>query len=207
MRRTKAEAEATRQQILCAAERVFFRKGVSNATMEEVAKAAGVTRGAVYWHFANKIDVFMELYKSVPLPQEDMIAQELESEDADVLAVVERAAADWLDTLAIDEQRQRILTILLRCDYSGEFAPVLEKQQNVDDDHKCKLESALTRAATKGQLSACWTPKSAASALRWMMKGLCSEWLLHGRRFDLAREGRDGVQRMIASLRPEKRTS
>ncbi|MDR6756751.1 TetR/AcrR family acrAB operon transcriptional repressor [Mycoplana sp. BE70] len=207
MRRTKAEAEATRQQILCAAERVFFRKGVSTATMEDVAKAAGVTRGAIYWHFANKTALFMELYKSVPLPQEDMVARELESEDADVLAVVERAAAGWLDALSTDEQRQRILTILLRCDYSGEFAPVLEKQQHVDDDHMCKLESALTRAAAKGQLGACWTPKSASSALRWMMKGLCSEWLLYGRRFDLAREGREGVRRMIASLRPEKNIS
>ena len=201
MRRTKAEAEATRRQIICAAERVFFKKGVSNATMEDVAKAAGVTRGAIYWHFANKTALFMELYKSVPLPQEDMVARELESDDADVFAVVERAAAEWLDALASDEQRQRILTILLRCDYSGEFAPVLEKQQHVDDDHKCKLESALARVASKGQLSACWTPESAASALRWMMKGLCSEWLLCGRRFDLAGKGRENLRRLIESLR------
>ena len=201
MRRTKAEAEATRRQIIGAAERIFFEKGVSNATMQDVARAAGVTRGAIYWHFANKTAIFLELYKSVPLPQEDMVARELESDDADVLAVVEWAAADWLHTLAGDEQRQRILTILLRCDYSGEFAPVLEKQQQVDDEHMCKLERAFTRAAAKGQLSACWTPKSASSALRWMMKGLCSEWLLYGRRFDLAGEGREGLRRLVESLR------
>ncbi|MBD9373024.1 TetR family transcriptional regulator [Rhizobium sp. ARZ01] len=204
MRRTKAEAEATRKQLLCAAERVFFVKGVSTATMEEVAKAAGVTRGAIYWHFANKTDLFMELYKSVPLPQEDMVAGELASEDADVLSVVERVAGEWLDTLARDEQRQRILSILLRCDYIGELAAVLEKQQQVDDEHMFSLESAFARAAGKGQLNPCWSPKTASSALRWMMKGLCSEWLLFGRRFDLAREGREGLRRMIESLRPAK---
>lgn len=204
MRRTKAEAEETRQQIICAAEHVFFKKGVSNATMEDVAHAAGVTRGAIYWHFANKTDLFMELYKSVPLPQEDMVARELESQDADVLTIVERVAGEWLDTLARDEQRQRILSILLRCDYTGELAAVLEKQQQVDDAHMRTLVTAFGHAAERGEIAAGWTPRSVASALRWTMKGLCTEWLLFGRRFDLAVEGREGLRRLFQSLQPAK---
>ena len=39
MRRTKAEAKETRQQILLAAERVFYEKGVAHASMEDVARA------------------------------------------------------------------------------------------------------------------------------------------------------------------------
>ncbi|MCV3736690.1 TetR family transcriptional regulator [Rhizobium sp. TRM96647] len=201
MRRTKAHAEATRQQILHAAERVFFEKGVSNASMEEVALAAGVTRGAIYWHFANKSDLFMELYKSVPLPQEDMIARELEVEGVDVFAVIERMAAEWLEVLAKDEQRQRILSILLRCDYGGELAPVLAQQQQVFDEHVRILEKAFARAAETGKLDRCWTPRALASSFCWMMKGLCVEWLLFGRRFDLAAEGRDGLSRFIRGLR------
>ena len=45
-RRTKEEAQATRVQILDAAERVFHAQGVSRASLAEVAKAAGVSRGA-----------------------------------------------------------------------------------------------------------------------------------------------------------------
>lgn len=201
MRRTKADAEATRQQILAAAERVFFEKGVSNASMEEVAIAAGVSRGAIYWHFANKTDLFMELYKSVPLPQEDMIARELEVEGADVFAVIERMAAEWLDVLSHDEQRQRILSILLRCDYGGELAPVLVQQQQVFDEHVRILEMAFARTAEKGQLNSSWTPRSLATAFCWMMKGLCVEWLLFGRRFDLSVEGREGLARFMRGLR------
>ena len=59
MRRTKAEAEETRQAILAAAERVFFKKGVANSSLDEVAAAAGVTRGAIYWHFSSKTDLFI----------------------------------------------------------------------------------------------------------------------------------------------------
>ncbi|MDX3925115.1 MAG: TetR family transcriptional regulator [Shinella sp.] len=200
MRRTKAEAKETRRQIISAAERVFFTKGVSNATLEDVAHAAGVTRGAIYWHFANKTDLFLELYNSVPLPQEDMIDRELESVDADVLAVIEKAASEWLQLLSHDEQRQRILTILLRCDYSGELAMMLDKQQQVDELHMRSLEKAFARAVETGQLRDCWTPKSAASALRWMIKGICTEWLLFGRRFDVAKEGKEGLKRLLGSF-------
>lgn len=52
-RRTKEEAEETRIQILDAAERVFYDKGVSRASLAEIASDAGVSRGAIYWHFEN----------------------------------------------------------------------------------------------------------------------------------------------------------
>ncbi|WP_331372842.1 TetR family transcriptional regulator [Sinorhizobium chiapasense] len=201
MRRTKADAEATRQKILNAAERVFYAKGVSNTTLEEVAKAAGVTRGAIYWHFANKTDLFLALYDAVPLPQEDMIAREIETEASDTLAIVESATVDWLETLARDEQRQRILAIMLRCDYDSDMSAVLVRQKEIDERHDAVLELAFARALERGQLQANWTPASAARALRWLMMGLCTEWLLFGRRFDLAAEGRDALKRLFTSFR------
>ena len=129
MRRTKAEAEETRNSILHAAERVFFEKGVSNASLDDVAKAAGVTRGAIYWHFSNKTDLFLELYNTVNLPLEDMIARNVEQPAADVLCYIEKSAGDWLDELAVDEHRQRIFSILLRCAYTGDLQPVLESSR------------------------------------------------------------------------------
>lgn len=203
MRRTKADAEATRQKILSAAERVFYAKGVSNTTLEEVAKEAGVTRGAIYWHFSNKTDLFLALHDAVPLPQEDMIAEEIEAESADTLAIVEGAMGAWLDILAADEQRQRILTIMLRTNYDGDLSEVLTRQKDLDEHHNALLELAFSRALAKGQMQDSWTPKSATRALHWMMLGLCTEWLLFGRRFDLTTEGREGLRRLFSSFRIE----
>ena len=107
---------------------------------------------------------------------------------------------DWLDHLSQDTQRQRILAILLRCDYSGDLEAMLNEQQQVDDEHMKALEMAFAAAAANGQLTPCWTPGSAASALRWMMKGLCTEWLLYGRRFDIARQGKEGLRRLFQSF-------
>src|SRR5690606_41278730 len=67
-RRTKAEAEATREAILDAAEEVFIENGVSRATLEQIARRAGVTRGAVYWHFKDKNDLFTAMINRVRLP-------------------------------------------------------------------------------------------------------------------------------------------
>jgi AcrR family transcriptional regulator len=58
MRRTRAEAEQTREAILAAAIEVFLERGVSRATFDQIARAAGVTRGAVYWHFRDKQEIF-----------------------------------------------------------------------------------------------------------------------------------------------------
>ncbi|OHV80563.1 TetR family transcriptional regulator [Ensifer sp. LCM 4579] len=203
MRRTKADADATRKKILNAAERMFYEKGVSNTTLDQVASEAGVTRGAVYWHFANKTDLFLALYEAVPLPHEDMIARDIESEAFDTLVIVERATGDWLETLARDEQRQRILSIMLRCDYDHAMSAVLAKQREIDERHNAMLELAFSRALERGQLRERWTPASAVRALHWMMMGLCTDWLLFGRSFDLVAEGRDTLRHLFSGFRGE----
>lgn len=204
MRRTKAEAKETRQQILLAAERVFYEKGVAHASMEDVARAAGVTRGAIYWHFANRAELVLELANSLPLPQEELIARELEAENADVLGVLERVGKEWIELLSVDEHRQRILSILLRCDTTGEFAHISERQNDIDDEHMQALEVAFAKAQGLGQLCAGWTPRSAAAQLRWVIKGLCAEWLLFGRRFDIASEGHEALSRLFGSYAPRQ---
>ena len=73
VRRTKEEAQRTRERILDTAEREFQRRGVSRTSLEEMARAAGVTRGAIYWHFKDKADLFNAMMKRVTLPLESEI--------------------------------------------------------------------------------------------------------------------------------------
>jgi AcrR family transcriptional regulator len=67
-RRTKEDALATRELLLDAAERVFHRRGVSRTTLQEIAQDAGLTRGAIYWHFQNKGELFHAMMERVTLP-------------------------------------------------------------------------------------------------------------------------------------------
>jgi len=61
MRRTKEEAEQTRQQILDAALLIFSQKGFQATRLQDIATEAGATRGAIYHHFQNKAGLYKSL--------------------------------------------------------------------------------------------------------------------------------------------------
>ena len=65
MRRTKEEAAETKEKIFKAGIRVFAKKGFAGAGLADIAREAGVTRGAIYWHFKNKEAFFQELLHRV----------------------------------------------------------------------------------------------------------------------------------------------
>jgi len=62
---TKEQAEKTKRDLLDAALVVFCKKGFNTARLEDISNEAGVTRGAFYWHFKNKTDLFAELYRQI----------------------------------------------------------------------------------------------------------------------------------------------
>jgi AcrR family transcriptional regulator len=65
LRKTKEDSEKTRQLIIDAGIKIFSKNWYSSVKMEEIAKKAGLTRGAIYWHFKNKMELFLEIYRLV----------------------------------------------------------------------------------------------------------------------------------------------
>ena len=63
MKRTKEDAQQTREQLLRSAERLFAEKGLSSASLMEIVQDAGLSRGAAYWHFKNKEDLYVEVIR------------------------------------------------------------------------------------------------------------------------------------------------
>ncbi len=58
MRRKKEDMLITKEQILNAAFDCFYEKGYEATSLEEIASRANVTRGAIYWHFSDKNDLY-----------------------------------------------------------------------------------------------------------------------------------------------------
>ena len=79
-RKTKEDALITRDLILDAAERVFLRRGVARSALQEIAEEAHLTRGAIYWHFQNKADVFDAMLQRVKLPMLTRLNSQPEAE-------------------------------------------------------------------------------------------------------------------------------
>ena len=88
VRRTREAAAATREQLLDAAERVFRDHGVTRTSLAEVAAEAGVTRGAVYWHFRDKADLFAAMCERATSPMDTLAEQARESLQGSPLAAL-----------------------------------------------------------------------------------------------------------------------
>lgn len=200
-RRTKAEAEETRRGLLDAAERIFHAKGVATTSLEEIAAEAGVTRGAVYWHFANKADLFMALFDDAPLIHDDLLAPLALSEHPDPLALVEELAIGALTLLAGDARRQRIYTILTLCEYRDEFGVVLQRTLETMDRAHAQFASAFAEADRRGTLAPSWPHGTAAAAFQWLLHGLIVDWLKFGRRFDLVERGSSVIRAQFQAYR------
>lgn len=76
MRKTKTEALKTKEHLMLAALETFYRKGIARTSLNEIAQTAGVTRGALYWHFKNKEDLFDALFQRICDDIENCIAQD-----------------------------------------------------------------------------------------------------------------------------------
>lgn len=190
VRRTKEAAQATRRHILDTAELVFEQHGVSGTSLAEIAKAAGLTRGAIYWHFQDKADLFNAMMERVTLPLEEADA-ECGFKGADVtLAQVRDAFVDLLRKLTTDPQLRRVFDIAThKVEYVGEMNAVRERHLAMRNACLADMERALKRALRAGELPKGLHARSAALGLLALFDGLLQNWMLDRGAFDLLRVG------------------
>lgn len=185
-RKTKEEALATRCQLLDAAQSVFCEKGVSHTSLHEVATAAGLTRGAVYWHFENKADLLAALWERASLPI-DATLEELDQQYAkDPLARIYHKTLTIIRRIATEEQARALMNIiLLKCEYVAETEAV--RQHLVGAREHCLAKSAadFQAAIAAGQIPASVDANMAALGLFAIFDGSCFHWLMAPERFDL----------------------
>jgi len=202
MRRTKAEAGATREAILDSAETVFLEHGVNRSTLNQIAEHAGVTRGAIYFHFKDKIELYQEVVERVRLPQDDLLTKAIYCENANPLDIALDAGIYCLENFAGDPRKQRVFTIITqRCEYVGEMAQVLERLRALNDEVHHMLLRLTTLARKRGMLSSAWHPDIAARALQSTMSGLLFEWMRLEKNFDLVAAGTMTMTAIVDSFR------
>ncbi|MBB3934474.1 TetR family transcriptional regulator [Aureimonas phyllosphaerae] len=186
MRRTKAEALETRSVILDAAEQVFFERGVSQTSLTHIASHAGLTRGAIYWHFSGKSDLFMAMHERAYLPQRVFLeSQNLLAEDRPLQAL-ERTMRESMRRFAKDERAKRVYSILmLRCEYVGEMESVMCTHREGEDHMRDVIQTAFTRARAVGEMRSDVDSQTATNVCVGAMTGILTEWLRRNECFDL----------------------
>jgi TetR/AcrR family acrAB operon transcriptional repressor len=200
-RRTKAEAEATRHQILDAAEREFLARGVAHTRLQDVANAAGVTRGAIYWHFADKAALFNAMMDRGCLPCEAPDGCPGAALD-DPLACLAAKALRPLAVLAENEQVQRVFRIAMhQTEYTEELAAVQARYIEGITEFQQELAALLARAKEAGQVRDGLSLEMAALGLYALIDGLMHHWTLQPGGFDLVVCGEAAVGAYLDGLR------
>lgn len=201
MRRTKEEALETRESILDAAERVFSERGVSRSTLEEVARTAAVTRGAVYWHFHNKSDLFNAVVERVRMPMESAFYRVLET--ADTLDDLERLCATALVELHKDERLRRVYTVLLlKCEYTEDMAGLIERERSAKEEATRSLTRFFSRLQKAGRIITTKEPRVLALALYAYMLGLHTDYLRSPELYRMPADAETLASYFFASLKP-----
>jgi len=186
-RKTKEEALQTRNRIIDTAEQVFYLQGVSRTSLADIASAAGVSRGAIYWHFKNKSDLFTAMFERVKLPLDELIAATLDVHELDPLERIREVIVHCLRDTTQDPQRRRILEILFhKCEFTEEMGEVVSRHQINVREGRTRLEGGLRNAVMKGQLPADLDLPRAAALLHAQITGMLADWLFTPDCIDLA---------------------
>lgn len=154
-RKTKQEAENTRNTILNAATEVLLMRGMARTHLDDIAREAGLTRGAIYWHFSNKADLLHTLWEDL-IDKNDFFFQVMSSSDEfDPLGFLVEQLFIFLEKMPSNARRRRLFQlflnegVLLQYDHPFHFDRKGFQRQRLNN-----LESLLRDAVNKRQLPA-----------------------------------------------------
>lgn len=187
-RKTKEEAEKTRQALLASAFKVFSEKGYAKTTLQDIAEDSGVTRGAVYWHFKNKTDLFEKLFDYAFLPVRDLLFNKFE-EDLPPKEMLSSLMRVWLKHAGADENFRAAFGIMFnKTEWSEELMPFKLKFREYEYKFLLKTEQIIKQGQQEGIFREELKPKVAAAQYFSIFLGLAQYTLFFPEEVDIAKE-------------------
>ncbi|ADP11818.1 MULTISPECIES: multidrug efflux transporter transcriptional repressor AcrR [Erwinia] len=200
-RNTKQQAQETRNHIIDAAIKRFSEHGVAKTSLADIAAGAGVTRGAIYWHFKNKTDLLNEIWTQ---SESGLTTRELEYQSkypADPLSVMRAMLLYVFEATATDPRRRALMEIIYhKCEFVGEMTTLQLMQQNLYLECYEKIEEVLTECIAAKQLPENLDTRRAAVVMRGYVSGIMENWLFMPESFDLAEDAPQLVATLIDML-------
>ena len=199
-RKKKAEAQQTRQQLIEAAIGQFATRGVTNTTLTDIADAAKVTRGAVYWHFTSKTEIFNAIWEQ-QLPLRDLIRDRLSlSEKDDPLLMLREQFITALQYIAHEPRQWALLQILYhKCEFTSDMVSEYEIRKRIgfnNDFLRATLERCISRNIISSQVNVDLT----LIVFHGFFSGIIKNWLMNNDSFNLYQQAPALVDSILATL-------
>ncbi len=200
VRKTKQEASETVTILLDAAEREFRQNGVARTTLANVATAAGMTRGAIYWHFKDKNALFQAMCDRAFLPMQSLLNEIMAASDKDPLDALRQLSVHMLTQVAKNPRQRTVFTIMFHhCEKNDEMA-FLANEMEKRGECLSKVEKILQEAVRHGQLPSDTDTSVSVHAMHSYLIGLLHEWLIEPTAYDLERHAEVMIKIFLAGL-------
>ncbi|SDL05166.1 transcriptional regulator, TetR family [Maridesulfovibrio ferrireducens] len=187
-RKTKEEAEKTRQALLSSAFKVFSTKGYAKTTLQDIAEDSGVTRGAVYWHFKNKTDLFEKLLDHAFLPVQSIIFSKFDDKSSpeEILVTLMKI---WLNHATSDKNFRTAFEIIFnKTEWSDELMPFKLKYKNEEFKFIKQVELIFERGINEGVFRKDLKPAVASAFYYSSLFGLAQYSLFFEEELDINKE-------------------
>jgi TetR/AcrR family acrAB operon transcriptional repressor len=204
MRRTKEEAAITRAILLKTALSVFSAKGYSAATLDDVAKAAKVTRGAIYWHFKSKADLYNTLIEAVSARGAAVVQQAI-AEGGTLIEILRRVFVRQCALIEEDKEARAVMELaLFKTSLDPELQTGRKKQLEAGNALVAGISDAMRMGIAQGILRKDIDPVDMARAFLAFENGAIQIWLLSPRSFSLKASAESFTDILIAGLQKQK---
>lgn len=200
VRKTKEDTQKTYDALLNAAEQVFCEKGVSKSTLNDVACAAGMTRGAIYWHFKDKKELFHALCDRAFLPMETLLNEIMNSSIDDPIATIRRLNLHFIRQVTINPRQTKVFDIIFhRCEKTAEMQSFIQ-ERNSRAECIDRIAKIFKEAVKKGALPANTDIAIAVQINHAFLIGLVHEWLIDPSAYDLSVHAETMIDVLMAGL-------
>ena len=207
-RKTKQEAQETRNSIMDAAARVFGVKGVARTSLDDIAREAGVTRGAIYWHFANKEALLNSLWDQILLLYAPMAQASQAQDEPDPLGKMKNLYLALFNGMVEDQRQQQLFRLLFDdSSHSKETEAMRLRHIQLRRERLHGIQITLNNAKERGQLPPNLDVRQGAISVLVFVHGLIANWIATPDMFDIKKEGErfiEGIFLMLQTGFPER---
>lgn len=206
-RRTKAEAEQTRQSIMASALELVADRGLSGTSLDAIARNAGVTRGAAYWHFRNKTDLFRAILEDWLAPTQRLIAEHLLDRPPS-LAHLRAYMHAWLAHVETDERVKTLFRIVFfKVEQVGETGALIEDLNARATQDLQALQLYLNELRSNGEIDRDTDLTLMAASISAFLMGHAQTWLARPEHYSLKESAGPLVARFLNGYLPPKNQS
>lgn len=174
--------EHSTEQVLASALKRFVTRGYSATSIDDIARDAGLTKGAVYFYFKGKSALLLELLtKSRSLY--DGIFQRMESSGESAARQLEMFV-EWAAGVGAKNSELLLLPILMSLEFKGQDETVEAVINSLYDRYHDAMERVVALGQARGEFDERLAPREEAAVLVAFTDGMLLEWIRRGRRLD-----------------------